>query len=240
MVAGNDDVQARITGFWSKIAPAYDAHAGNVPARDSAEHAAWVDAIREVLPPAPSDVLDVATGTGFVAVIAAAIGHRVTAIDASSAMLEQARARAQGEGVAVALHAGDAVEPTFAPESFDAITSRHFIWTLREPERAFRNWRALLRPGGRVVAIDGFWFPPPVDGEDVRGDEGPPGLFEEHYSKETRAALPAIHATSVEPIVELFRSAGFSSVAASDLAKVHALAEDAPGSDPWYVITATR
>ena len=86
--------QQQITAFWSTVATAYEDHGGNVPALDSAEYAAWVDAIRGLLPPPPSDVLDVGTGTGFAALIAAGPGHRVTGLDASKAMLHEARSHA--------------------------------------------------------------------------------------------------------------------------------------------------
>jgi SAM-dependent methyltransferase len=236
MAPKDDPVQARITGFWSTVAPGYEAHQGNVPAPDSAEFRAWEEAIRDLLPPAPADVLDIATGTGFVALIAAALGHRVTGIDLSEAMLAEARREAGRRRLDVTFALSDAVEPDLPAASFDAIISRHFIWTLREPVRAFRDWLRLLRPGGRAVAIDGFWFNQPADEDTSEG----PDLFGEHYTEETRAALPAMHLSSVEPIVGMFVEAGFSDVQMSDLASVHALAEDPPGAEPWYVITARR
>jgi ubiquinone/menaquinone biosynthesis C-methylase UbiE len=211
-----------------------------VPARDSAEYGAWVEAICGLLPPAPADVLDIATGTGFVAVIAAGMGHRVTAIDVSDEMLDEARRRSADHGVRVTFAQRDAIDTGLPLASFDAVISRHFIWTLREPVAAFREWRRLLRPGGRVIAIDGFWFPPPATGEAVPGDEGPPGLFEEHYTEETRAALPAMHMTDTGPLVEMLRQAGFSDVRVSDLADVHAVAEEPPSTNPWYAVTAAR
>jgi SAM-dependent methyltransferase len=234
----DEHVQASITAFWSKIAQGYEAHPGNVPAPDSAEYAAWVDAVRYLLPPAPANVLDVATGTGFLSIIASKLGHRVTAIDASSEMLNQARANAAAARAKIEFERADAVDSEFPAASFDAITSRHFIWTLREPERAFRNWYRLLRPSGRVIAIDGFWFSAPQEAT-ADSDEAP-GLFEEHYTRDTRAALPTMRLSSPEPIAEMFRAAGFPDVCIGDLAHVHALAKDPPGEKPWYVIIATR
>ena len=67
----SQDAQERINGLWSAVAPEYETHAGNVPGRDSEEYAAWVAALRSLLPPAPADILDIGTGTGFVALIAA-------------------------------------------------------------------------------------------------------------------------------------------------------------------------
>lgn len=234
----DDLVQQRITGFWSAISSEYESHEGNVPARDSAEYHAWVDALRELLPPATGDVLDIATGTGFVALIAARLGHRVTGIDASEAMLELARAEAARRGLNATFAAADAVDPGLPAVSFDAIISRHFIWTLREPERAFANWRMMLRPGGCVVTIDGFWFTEPEpEGAEQRDSTN---IFDRAYTAETRAALPAMRLTSVEPVVAMFERAGFAIDRVSDLARVHALAEHPPGSEPWYVIVARR
>ena len=237
MPSSHEPVQERITGFWSAVAPEYEAHGGNVPARGSAEYAAWVDAIRDLLPPAPAAVLDIATGTGFVALIAAGLGHRVTGIDLAGPMLGEAKAEARRRALAVAFEVGDAVQPGFPAESFDAIINRHFIWTLREPLRAFRNWLRLLRPGGRVVSIDGFWF---AQASDTAATEEAPNLFDRHYTPETRAALPAMQLTTAEPIAALFREAGFASATIGNLAAVHKVAEDPPSPQPWYVVVAHR
>jgi SAM-dependent methyltransferase len=177
-------------------------------------------------------VLDVATGTGYLALTAAAIGHRVTGIDLAEPMLAEARAATLRRGLTAAFMEGDAVTPPFEAGSFDAITNRHFLWTLREPEVAFRNWLRLLRPGGRVVAIDGFWFLEAPDGGDG------PNPFDDHYTEETRAALPVMNMRSPEPVAAMFREAGFGEVTIGDLAAVHALAEEPPGAEPWYVILA--
>jgi hypothetical protein len=86
------------------------------------------------------------------------------------------------------------------------------------------------------VAIDGFWLGDSVANDDP-GDE-PPGLFEQYYTRETREALPVTRLSRPEETAALFREAGFVDVSVSDLSAVHALAEDPPGPEPWYVITA--
>ncbi|MEK7794880.1 MAG: class I SAM-dependent methyltransferase [Candidatus Hydrogenedentota bacterium] len=224
----DDSIQERITAFWSAVASGYEAYGGNVPVRDSDEHRAWIDAIRELLPAAPSDVLDIGTGTGFVAIIAAKLGHRVTGTDLSTVMLDEARAEAKRRGVAVAFTVEDAVAPQLPSASFDAVICRHLLWTLRQPELALTNWSKLLRPGGRVVAIDGLWS--------ASGDE--PDLFKQHYTKATRAALPVMGFSEVASVAEMFERAGFEQVKVRDLAPGHGVAEDTPGLSPWYVITA--
>src|SRR5437870_7759968 len=99
-MTSDDAVQRRITAFWDTIAADYEAHPGNVAAPASAEYQAWVETIRDLLPPAPADVLDIGTGSGFAALIAAALGHRVTGIDLSEPMLHEARTEAEKRGLA--------------------------------------------------------------------------------------------------------------------------------------------
>ena len=231
-------VQDRITGFWSTVAPEYEAHGGNVPARGSAEFDAWVAAISRLLPAPPADVLDVATGTGFAACIAARLGHRVIAIDLAEPMLAEARKAAAEDALEIRFELRDAVAPALPPQSLDAILCRHFIWTLREPETALRSWLALLRPGGRVVAIDGFWF---RDAAPTGApDPGAPNLFDRYYTAETRAALPAMGFSSPRSVAALFERAGFARVEVGDLADVHALAAAPSSPEPWYVVVARR
>ena len=64
------------------MAPNYESP-DNVAPVGTADYAKWVEALRSVLPTSPTRVLDVGTGTGFVAWIAAELGHQVTAIELS-------------------------------------------------------------------------------------------------------------------------------------------------------------
>ena len=200
-----DQAQAQVTAFWSAVAPDYEAHGGNVAEYGTEAYQHWMDALGAVLPASPAHVLDVASGTGYVALAAAALGHIVTAIDLSPQMLDELRGHAVERGLSVDARLGDAVTPDFPPARFDAVVSRHLLWTLREPEKAMASWMALLRPGGRVVAVDGFWF--------ATSDESEfPPLFAEHYTPTTRERLPFIHLDGPDPIVEMLGAVGFAEV----------------------------
>ena len=221
------DTQAHITAFWTTIAGGYEAHGGNVAEDGSPEHERWIDALASALPDPPADVLDVATGTGYLALTAATLGHRVTAVDLAPAMLDELAANAAARGVTIDARLGDAVAPELPPASFDVVASRHLLWTLREPASAMANWRRLLRPGGRLVAVDGFWFTDWQDGAS-------PPLFAEHYTAATRAALPFMHLDGPEPILEVVAAAGFVDVTAERRPDL-SLAGGVP-----YLITAAR
>ncbi len=187
-----------------------------------------------VLPSAPARILDVGTGTGFVAGIAARLGHQVTGIDLSEGMLDAARA---GDGVEkITFLVGDAVAPELPPASFDAIISRSVLWTLREPSRALENWYGLLPPNGRVIAIYGLApssEPKPVDASPE------PSLFERHYTQQTRSALPALQLSSHELLLQAAANAGFEPVTTTPLDALRGW-ETSPGSDLPYALVAHR
>ncbi|MFI1734369.1 class I SAM-dependent methyltransferase [Streptomyces acidicola] len=123
--------------------------------RDPEVRQAWADRLAAWLPPRPADVLDLGCGTGSLSLLAAERGHRVTGVDLSPAMVDRARTKLAGR--AAAFLVGDAATPPVGEERFDVVLVRHVLWTLPDPERALRGWSALLRPGGRLVLIEGVW-----------------------------------------------------------------------------------
>jgi ubiquinone/menaquinone biosynthesis C-methylase UbiE len=221
------DAQAHITAFWSTVARDYEAHSGNVAAYGTAAYQCWEDALAAALPDPPAEILDVATGTGYVALAAAALGHHVTAIDLSPQMLEELTARAANRGLSVDARLGDAVRPDFPPASFAVVTSRHLLWTLRQPAKAMTSWWHLLCPGGRLVAVDGFWF---TD----QDKSGVPPLFAQHYTSATTAELPLMRIDRPDPILEMLTAAGFVELTAEPHPEL-ALEGGVP-----YIFTAKR
>ncbi len=96
-------------------------------------------------------VLDVATGTGTVALEAARVvgpAGSVVGLDLSAAMLEKARARAGAEGVT--FQTGDAMSLPFADASFDAVLCASALFFMPDLVAALREWGRVLKPGGRV------------------------------------------------------------------------------------------
>jgi SAM-dependent methyltransferase len=108
-------------------------------------------------------MLDVATGTGNVAVPAASRGATVTALDLTPALLERARLRAQEEGVEVAFIEGDAESLPFADQSFDRVTSCFgVIFAPRQQLAASELVRVTRRPRGSVLFT--AWTPEGING----------------------------------------------------------------------------
>ncbi|MFF6782201.1 methyltransferase domain-containing protein [Streptomyces sp. NPDC012510] len=123
--------------------------------RDPVVREAWAARLRDWLPPHASDVLDLGCGTGSLSLLAAEQGHRVTGIDASPAMVALARGKAAGRPAVFLV--GDASAPPVGEERFDVVLVRHVLWALPDPGRVLRRWCGLLRPGGRLVLVEGVW-----------------------------------------------------------------------------------
>lgn len=117
----------------------------------------WTNTLKRFIgPPKGKRVLDVGTGPGFFSVLLARSGYQVTAADGSEGMVRQAERNFQNQHVKVELFCSDVVRlEEFPPNSFDAIVSRDVVWTLYDPETAYRRWMEILKPGGRLIVFDG-------------------------------------------------------------------------------------
>ena len=154
-----DRVKQEVAAHWNRRAPGFDADFGH-SIRTPAERAAWHRILDLVVPARGKlDALDVGCGTGFLVFELAARGHRVTGVDFAPAMIAEARRKAADRAIAVRLEEADAEQLPFAPASFDLVISRHLLWTLPHPEAAIDEWIRVLRPGARLVVVDGQFDP---------------------------------------------------------------------------------
>jgi ubiquinone/menaquinone biosynthesis C-methylase UbiE len=112
------------------------------------------------------ELLDVATGSGNVAVPAAQAGARVTGLDLTPKLLEAARARAAAAGVELELVEGDAEALPFGDDSFDRVTSCFGVMFAPRQQLAAQELVRVARPGGRIVVA--AWTPDSFVGRNFR------------------------------------------------------------------------
>lgn len=122
--------------------------------RDPAVQQAWADLLLPLMPPAPAAVVDLGCGTGSLSLLLAEAGHDVCGVDLSSRMLDVARRKAAH----VDFRLGDAADPPCPPRSYDVVLVRHVLWAMPDPGAAVGRWVRLLKPGGRLVLVEGRWF----------------------------------------------------------------------------------
>lgn len=111
-------------------------------------------------------VLDVACGTGQIALRAARDGARVTGLDLAAPWIDQARRAAGDAGLSVRFDVGNAEALPYDDGSFDLSVSLIGAMFAPRPERVAAELIRVTRPGGRIVM--GNWTPECFVGEMFR------------------------------------------------------------------------
>ncbi len=114
----------------------------------------WRRIAAEALGTAPRRVLDLCAGTGDQSAAIAARGHQVEALDFSPAMVRRAADKHRKHRWSIAPIVGDALRLPYADESFDAATVSFGLRNVADLDRALREISRILRPGGRLVALE--------------------------------------------------------------------------------------
>jgi len=218
-----DDMQQRIRTWWDEDARTYDRSPSHA-ASDPVEAAAWRAALGAYLPPPPAKVLDVGAGTGALSLLAADLGHKVTALDLSSGMLQRLEEKAAARDLIVQIVNGPATDPPKGP--FDAVMERHLLWTVPDPGAVLASWHAVA-PKGRLVLFEGVvpggssarrarsWL-----AEAVRKAAKVPDDHHADYDADMIEAMPLARLSSPEPLIRAVRGAGWRRVRIERLANV--------------------
>lgn len=158
--------------MFSEIAPRYDLLNRLL---SFGQDQAWRRrAVALALEKRPGRVLDLATGTGDLALALkrARPEAEVVGVDFSPAMLELARRKAKRLGLEVVFLEGDALDLSFPDGSFQAVTVAFGFRNFADYGKALEEMHRILAPGGRAVILE---FPPPP--------KGPFGLLYRAYFK---------------------------------------------------------
>lgn len=127
--------------------------------RDPAVLAAWTRLLKRSLPPrtGAETVLDIGCGTGSLSLVLAELGYQVTGIDLSPEMIARAQAKTAAMHNAVTFQVMDAAFPQLPPQQFDALVCRHLLWALPDIDQVLQRWLRLLKSGGRLLLVEGYW-----------------------------------------------------------------------------------
>jgi SAM-dependent methyltransferase len=113
--------------------------------------------------PAGAKVLDVACGTGNVAIPMARAGAIVTGLDIAPNLLVQARERAASEGLEVTFDEGDAEALPYADASFNVVVTMFGAMFAPRPELVAKELARVLKPGGTLAMAN--WNPASFSGK---------------------------------------------------------------------------
>lgn len=160
MAAAQTDRNRRARRLFAPLGPTYDRYASLF---SFGQDPRWRRFLVSRLDVAASDqVLDVATGTGAVALeLVRRYGCRVTGIDQSAEMLAEGRRRVERVGLQsrIELQQGRAEELPFGDATFDGLTFTYLLRYVDDPAAVLRELARVVRPGGRAASLE-FFVPP--------------------------------------------------------------------------------
>ena len=123
-------------------------------------------------------VLDVACGTGNLSLPAARLGASVTGVDIAPNLLEQARAKAEAEGLNIQFDEGDAEALPYEDASFDAVVTMYGAMFAPRPELVAAELKRVCKPGGIIAMAN--WTPAGFIGQMFKASTAyippPPGM----------------------------------------------------------------
>jgi len=106
----------------------------------------------------PENILDVATGTGDMAIAAAKTlkPKRITGVDIADQMLAVGRKKIAEQNLSqiITLHTGDSESMPFATGEYDAVMCAYGVRNFEHLEAGLREMQRVLRPGGKVVILE--------------------------------------------------------------------------------------
>ncbi len=115
-------------------------------------------ALKQLLPLQPKTILDVATGTADIAIMASAMlkPQKITGIDISDGMLEIGRKKLSRLGLEgkVELLNGDSETINFPDNSFDAVTVAFGVRNFENLQQGLKEIKRVLKPGGKLVVLE--------------------------------------------------------------------------------------
>ncbi|MCF8450721.1 MAG: bifunctional demethylmenaquinone methyltransferase/2-methoxy-6-polyprenyl-1,4-benzoquinol methylase UbiE [Taibaiella sp.] len=114
-------------------------------------------AIAEVAAVNPKQILDVATGTGDMAIAAAAAtSASVTGVDIANLMLEEGRKKLTHKNLnaTITLQLGDSEALPFPDNSYDAVMCAYGVRNFAHLEVGLREMQRVMRPGGKLAILE--------------------------------------------------------------------------------------
>ena len=193
----NSEIKTKIREWWDDPSQDYDGFTGH-GVNSEIEKELWGSEVTMLLDRKQGlNILDIGTGTGFLALLLGGMGHKITAVDWSKTMMQKAIDKARAAQIPISFEEQDAESLTFPDDCFDAVVSRHVLWTLADPQRASKEWARVVKPGGMIIT-------------DIPRQGTHSGKH--HYGEEIAAKLPLGNGADPEEIIGLFRNAGLANV----------------------------
>ncbi|MEQ8175450.1 MAG: class I SAM-dependent methyltransferase [Syntrophomonadaceae bacterium] len=194
---------------------------------DTEDIPAWMNALEELLGSDKNkSVLDLGTGTGFLANMTARMGFSSIGLDISREMLKYAVKHASTRGTNAVFMFGNVHTLPFTDDTIDYIINSRLIWTLVEPDEAIIEWRRILKPGGKILCFHRMK-------EEVGIVLNKVNIYEDdEVDRELR-----VKAARMDELVDLLLRNGLVDV---EIKKLPGLTRPGYDYEPWFVLMGTK
>ncbi|MDO4928121.1 MAG: methyltransferase domain-containing protein [Corynebacterium sp.] len=222
-MTADDDFQAQLDQYWSNRASSYHDFQQH-STRSEADQKLWTHLLCPILGPAAAQpIVDVGTGSGYLAQLLGRAGYLVHGIDHAPGMLHEAQLQANRDNVPISFSRQHAQHLAFPTASLPIIINRYVLWTLSNPVAALQEWARVLCPGGKIIVIDAAWFPLGVPQSlNVPSSQGTIN-FADTYTAKTVLQLPLGTASGVDDYIATFHAAGLNTVQYQEIPELAAL-----------------
>ncbi|SES98606.1 bifunctional demethylmenaquinone methyltransferase/2-methoxy-6-polyprenyl-1,4-benzoquinol methylase UbiE [Prevotella sp. kh1p2] len=153
---GNGEKSKLVAGMFDNIAPTYDTL--NHRLSWNIDKGWRKKAIRQLLPYRPQTLLDIATGTGDFAILAARMltPKSLIGADISEGMMDIGRQKVKREGLdkVITFKKEDCLNLSFEDETFDAVTAAFGIRNFQDLDQGLREICRVLKNGGHLSIVE--------------------------------------------------------------------------------------
>jgi demethylmenaquinone methyltransferase/2-methoxy-6-polyprenyl-1,4-benzoquinol methylase len=153
---GSGSKATQVEQMFNQIAPTYDVL--NHRLSWNIDRSWRRKAIATLAPYSPQSLLDIATGTGDFAIMAARMlnPQRVVGADISEGMLAVGRQKVKQEGLeeTISFSKEDCLQLSYGDNTFDAVTAAFGIRNFADLDRGLREMCRVLRPGGHLSIVE--------------------------------------------------------------------------------------
>jgi ubiquinone/menaquinone biosynthesis C-methylase UbiE len=214
-------VMKKIGEYWDQRSSGFDEE------HDTEDINTWMRSLKALLgADINKSVLDLGTGTGFLANMTAKLGYSTIGVDISGEMLKYAVNHAETQETNAVFMKGNILALPFVDNIIDYIINSRLLWTLVEPDAVIKEWRRILKPGGKILCFhrmkEGFGLT--TNKNNV-------------YQDDAVAAQLQISGARMEELTALLKRNGLLEV---KIEKLPGLTRPGFDYEPWFVLMGTK
>ncbi|AET68428.1 methylase involved in ubiquinone/menaquinone biosynthesis [Desulfosporosinus orientis DSM 765] len=216
-----ESVIEKIGAYWDERSSVFDKE------HDTEDLNAWSCSLEKLLGPDKSkSVLDLGTGTGFLANLTARLGYPSLGIDISQEMMSYALRHAKTVGSNAVYMKGSVLDLPFMDNTADYIINARLIWTIVEPDISIQEWFRVVKPGGKI-----FCFNRMKEGVGLTSKK------ESIYENEEVDKHLLVKTARMDELMDLLTRNGFVDV---QIEKLPGLTRPGYDYEPWFVLMGTK